>query len=397
MSEYAPNMQAASQVDVRASDMKNTSLAATVRDLRLIILFGLTAIAWVAFHFTTGGYVLTPRNLSILSVQMSVTAIIAVGMTLLLIAREIDLSAGASMALIIVVIFQLQVVVDASTPVTICAALALGAAIGLLHGLIRIRLMIPSFIITLAGISWIRGVAFIIPDAQTLSGSSKSFYMLSNSQLPPAVSGALVVVVGTIFIRSCVKKMRTKQPKLAISRTVERLQLALVLLVSAGALWVFTSYRGLPYPTLLLIVLTGLFHWLTTSTDFGRYVYAIGGNDEAAKRVGINVKVITVMLFVIMGLLTATAAIVQGALLDAAPPGIGDLVALNAISAAIIGGTNLFGGQGSMVGTVAGAMLMASIANGLSLLGVNSFKQMVATGAVLLIAVSIDSLTAKKR
>lgn len=389
-------MQAASQVDVRASDMQNTSLAATVRDLRLIILFGLTAVAWVAFHFATGGYVLTPRNLSILSVQMSVTAIIAIGMTLLLIAREIDLSAGASMALIIVVIFQLQVLAGASTPLTICAALALGATIGLLHGLIRIRLMIPSFIITLAGISWIRGIAFIVPDAQTLSGSSKSFYMLSNSQLSPAISGALVVVVGSIFVRSCVKKMRTKQPKLAISRTVERLQLALVLLVSAGALWVFTSYRGLPYPTLLLIVLTGVFHWLTTSTDFGRYVYAIGGNDEAAKRVGINVKLITVMLFVIMGLLTATAAVVQGALLDAAPPGIGDLVALNAISAAIIGGTNLFGGQGSMVGTVAGAMLMASIANGLSLLGVNSFKQMVATGAVLLIAVSIDSLTAKK-
>lgn len=397
MSEYAPIMQGASQVDVRASDVRNTSLAATVRDLRLIILFCLTAVAWIVFHFATGGYVLTPRNLSILSVQMSVTAIIAIGMTLLLIAREIDLSAGAAMAMIIVVIFQLQVVLDVSTLLTICAALALGAAIGLLHGLIRIRLMIPSFIITLAGVSWIRGVAFIIPDAQTLSGSSKSFYMLSNSQLPPAISGALVVIIALIFVRSCVKKMRTRQPKLAISRTVERLQLALVVLVSAGALWVFTSYRGLPYPTLLLIVLTGVFHWLTTSTDFGRYVYAIGGNDEAAKRVGINVKLITVLLFVIMGLLTATAAIVQGALLDAAPPGLGDLVALNAISAAIIGGTNLFGGQGSMVGTVAGAMLMASIANGLSLLGVNSFKQMVATGAVLLIAVGIDALTAKKR
>ncbi|RUW70017.1 hypothetical protein [Mesorhizobium sp. M2A.F.Ca.ET.067.02.1.1] len=397
MSEYVSVMQPANRADVRASDIRNTSLAATIRDLRLVILFSLTAIAWVVFHFATGGYVLTARNLSILSVQMSVTAIVAIGMTLLLIAKEIDLSAGAAMALIIVVIFQLQVEMGASTLVTICAALALGAAIGVLHGLVRVWLTIPSFIITLAGVSWIRGVAFLIPDAQTLSGLSNSFHMLANSQLPPIISGALVVTIGLVLVSNCITKMRAKQSKLAISRTVERLQFALVILLSLGSLWVFTSYRGLPYPTLFLIVLTFVFHWVTRGTDFGRYVYAIGGNAEAAKRVGINVNLITVLLFVIMGLLTAIAAIVQGSLLDAAPPGIGDLLALNAISAAIIGGTNLFGGQGSMVGTVAGAALMASIANGLSLLGVNSFTQMVATGAVLLFAVGIDALTAKKR
>lgn len=161
----------------------------------------------------------------------------------------------------------------------------------------------------------------------------------------------------------------------------------------AGALWVFSGYRGLPYPTVLLLALAILLHTFTRKTDIGRYVYAIGGNPEAAKRVGIAVPVIIVSLFMLMGVLTAVAAIIQSSLLDAAPPGIGELLALNAISAAIIGGTNLFGGQGTIPGAIAGAMLMASISNGLSLAGVNTFYQMVATGIILLFAVGLDSLS----
>ena len=162
-------------------------------------------------------------------------------------------------------------------------------------------------------------------------------------------------------------------------------------LFSLGAVWVFGTYRGLPYPTLILLVLAGSIHWITRATDVGRHIYAVGGNPEAAKRVGINVPLITVLLFVAMGVLTGIAAVVQSSLLDAAPPGIGELLALNAISAAIIGGTNLFGGQGTVPGAVAGAMLMASISNGLSLAGVTTFYQMVATGLILLIAVSLDA------
>lgn len=380
--------------DARASDVKHTSLAANLRDLRLVMLLGFTILVWIAFHFIfTDGFVLTTRNLSTLSVQMTVTAILAIGMTLLLIAREIDLSAGAVMALIIVCIFQLQLPLSMGTGATVILALLLGAGVGLLHGIIRVGLLIPSFIITLAGFSWIRGVAFIIPDGQTLAGATEGFYAISNSEVPPTSSGVIIALVGAILIWQAGKRMRDSAGKLPVTRMLEGAQFALLLFFLLGAFWVFTSHRGLPYPTLLLVCLATGVHLMTKHTDVGRYIYAVGGNPEAAKRVGINVPLIIVMLFVSMGVLTAVAGIVQSSLLDAAPPGIGELLALNAISAAIIGGTNLFGGQGTVPGAVAGAMLMASISNGLSLAGVNTFYQMVATGLILLIAVGVDSLS----
>ena len=179
--------------DARAGDVRHTSLAANLRDLRLVVLIVFTLVVWLAFHLIfTDGFVLTARNLSTLSVQMTVTGILAIGMTLLLIAREIDLSAGAGMALVIVVIFQLQVKLGLDVPLTVALALLLGGAIGLLHGLIKVWLLIPSFIVTLAGFSWIRGVAFIVPNGQTLAGASESFCAISNSELPPLASAILV-------------------------------------------------------------------------------------------------------------------------------------------------------------------------------------------------------------
>jgi D-xylose transport system permease protein len=380
--------------DARASDVQHTSLAANLRDLRLVVLLCFTILVWLVFHFVfTDGFVLTARNLSTLSVQMAVTAILSIGMALLLIAREIDLSAGAVMALIIVVIFQMQVPLGMGTGPTVVLALLFGAAVGLLHGLIRVWLLIPSFIITLAGFSWIRGAAYIIADGETVAGASESFYLISNSEVAPALSGVVIAMVAAILLWGAVSKIRGWSSKLPVTRALEAVQLVLLLFFSAGAIWVFTNYRGLPYPTLLLACLAVSFHLMTRHTNIGRHIYAVGGNPEAAKRVGINVPLIIVLLFVLMGLISAVAAIVQASLLDAAPPGIGVLLALNAISAAIIGGTNLFGGQGTIPGAIAGALLMASISNGLSLAGANTFYQMVATGLILLVAVGLDSFT----
>ena len=392
------NGPAARQIDARAGDKRHTTMAADLRDLRLLLLLAFTIIVCLAFHFIfTDGFVLTARNLSTLSVQMTVTAILSIGMTLLLIAREIDLSAGAVLAAVIVVIYQLQVTADIGTLLTIVLALGFGAAIGLLHGLIRIWLLIPSFIITLAGFSWIRGVAFLIPDGQTLAGASDNFYAISNSEIPPAPSGILVVLLAVYPIWSSLKSTLGSRDKPTITRVVSAGRLVLISVFAIAAFLVFTNHRGIPYPTLLLAVIAVALHWIMRSTDYGRHVYAVGGNPEAGKRVGINVRAIIVSLFVLMGLLTGTAAVVQASLLDAGPPGIGEFLALNAISAAIIGGTNLFGGQGSVPGAVAGALLMASISNGLSLAGVNTFYQMVATGLILMLAVGVDSMSRRSQ
>ena len=379
--------------NARERDLKNSTLAADIRKIRLLLLTFATILIWLAFDLVwTDGFVLTPRNLTALSVQMTVTCILAIGMTWLLIAREIDLSAGAVMALVIIVIFQLQVVYEVGTFITLIVAFATGILLGLINGSIRIVLLVPSFVVTLAGFSWIRGMAFIVSEGQTHAGANESFYLISNSYLPPLYSVVLILLAGGYFTIKALWQILSVQPKLPISRLLDWLQLLVILGATIGSTLVFYIYRGLPFPVVILFVLILVSNWISTNTTFGRYIYALGGNPMAARRVGISISIMTIGLFSLMGAFTALAGIIQASLLDAGPPGIGQLLALNAISAAIIGGTSLFGGYGSIWGTVIGSLMMASIANCLSLAGVNTFYQMVATGIILIITIAVDSL-----
>ena len=379
--------------NARERDLKNSTLAADIRKIRLLLLTFATILIWLAFDLVlTDGFVLTPRNLTSLSVQMTVTCILAIGMTWLLVAREIDLSAGAVMALVVIVIFQLQVVYDVGTFITLIVAFATGILLGLINGSIRIVLLVPSFVVTLAGFSWIRGMAFIVSEGQTHAGASESFYLISNSYLPPFYSVVLILLAGGYFTFKALWQILSGQPKLPISRLLDWLQLLVILGATIGSMLVFYIYRGLPFPVVILLILILVANWISTNTTFGRYIYALGGNPMAARRVGISISLMTIGLFSLMGAFTALAGVIQASLLDAGPPGIGQLLALNAISAAIIGGTSLFGGYGSIWGTVIGSLMMASIANCLSLAGVNTFYQMVATGIILIITIAVDSL-----
>jgi len=379
--------------NARERDLKNSTLAADIRKIRLLLLTFATILIWLAFDLVwTDGFVLTPRNLTALSVQMTVTCILAIGMTWLLIAREIDLSAGAVMALVIIVIFQLQVVYEVGTFITLIVAFATGILLGLINGSIRIVLLVPSFVVTLAGFSWIRGMAFIVSEGQTHAGAHESFYLISNSYLPPLYSVVLILLAGGYFTLKALWQILSGQPKLPISRLLDWLQLMVILGATIGSTLVFYIYRGLPFPVVILFILILVSNWISTNTTFGRYIYALGGNPMAARRVGISISIMTIGLFSLMGAFTALAGIIQASLLDAGPPGIGQLLALNAISAAIIGGTSLFGGYGSIWGTVIGSLMMASIANCLSLAGVNTFYQMVATGIILIMTIAVDSL-----
>ena len=386
-------MLGCTMANARARDVKNSTLAADIRKIRLLLLAFATILIWLAFDLVwTDGFVLTPRNLTSLSVQMTVTCILAIGMTWLLIAREIDLSAGAVMALVIVVIFQLQIVYEVGTFITLIVAFATGILLGLINGSIRIVLLVPSFVVTLAGFSWIRGMAFIVSEGQTHAGASESFYLISNSYLPPFYSVVLILLAGGYFTFKALWQILSGQPKLPISRLLDWLQLLVILGATIGSTLVFYIYRGLPFPVVILLILILVANWISTNTTFGRYIYALGGNPMAARRVGISISLMTIGLFSLMGAFTALAGVIQASLLDAGPPGIGQLLALNAISAAIIGGTSLFGGYGSIWGTVIGSLMMASIANCLSLAGVNTFYQMVATGIILIITIAVDSL-----
>ena len=367
-----------------------------IQQYRTILLFACTIGVWFVFHaFLTKGVLFTPRNLSALSVQMTVTTILAVGMTWLLVAREIDLSVGATLSLVLVVTFQMFADGANALLAAIPLVLVLGTIVGLLQGAVRVFIGVPSFVVTLAGFSWIRGLSYIISDGQTLSGAPEAYYTISNGYIPPGLSVGLVALMAVYIAIRLLRSQRQTSGNGSMSSSFIIL-LGFTAVMAGVMAWAFYGWRGMPYPVVLMAAVVLLSDWISRDTTFGRYIYAIGGNPEAARRSGIPVPLITLGLFAIMGFLAGVAATVQGSLLDAAPPNIGELLALSAISAAVIGGTNLFGGYGSIPGTVGGALLMASIANGLSLAGVNTFYQMVATGLILVVAVSIDSITRKR-
>lgn len=362
---------------------------------RSLVLIGIVALVWVVFQFITDGVFISPRNLSNLAVQVSVTAIVAVGVTWLLVARQIDLSAGALIAFIAVIVAELQVNQGWPVWATLAIAVLVGLLAGLANGLLVTLVGIPAFIVTLAAFSYLRGAAYLVSDGDTVAGLDPTLVTVGNGNLSPVLSVVLVVVAvaGAVGL-----KLRTIRDEKAAGTLRVSQVISLVLIVGAGILaaWVFGSYRGIPIPALILAVVFLGASYLTNQTRFGRYIYAIGGNPESARRAGIKINRVLVTLFVLAGLMTAIGAIIQVARLDAGAPSTAELQELACISAAVIGGTSLFGGRGRLVGTALGALLMASIANGLSLAGVNTFWQQVATGALLIVAVATDRRTRKE-
>jgi D-xylose transport system permease protein len=362
---------------------------------RSLVLVAIIALVWVVFHYLTGQVFLTPRNLSNLAVQVSVTAIVAVGVTWLLIARQIDLSSGALIALIGVIVAELQVSQGWPIWLTLTAAIVIGLAAGLVNGLLVTLIGIPAFIATLAAFSYLRGAAYLVSDGDTVSGLDPTLVKIGNGNLPPVASVVVILAATAVAAAFKLNEIRTEKAAGAV-RPSQLISLVLIVLAGFVAAWAFGAYRGMPIPALILALVFLCASYLTSQTRFGRYIYAIGGNPESVRRSGIKINRVLIALFVLAGLMTAIGAIIQVARLDAGAPSTAELQELACISAAVIGGTSLFGGRGRLLGTALGALLMASIVNGLSLAGVNTFWQQVATGVLLVVAVATDRRTRKE-
>ncbi|MBZ9719313.1 hypothetical protein LB519_15825 [Mesorhizobium sp. AD1-1] len=381
---------AMSTENVAATAPSRQSFEAERSNWRIIILILATLAIWIGFHVWTGVFI-SPRNLSNLAVQAAITAIIAAGLCWLLVAREIDLSVGSLLAMCGVLCMLLLQKAGLDAYLTILIVLLVGVGVGLLQGGLRVTLGIPSFIITLAGFSWLRGLAYVLSGAETLSGAGDTFYEIANGEIPTTISLVIILALAAIQLHGWVRAYTALLgPQKYERRAVNLVILALSLCAAALSAWVFATRNGIPYPLAFLALLVFVMEYSGRHTRFGRYVYAIGGNPTSAKRAGINVNRMVLALFGLMGALTAVAAIIQTSRLDAGPPNVGLFVNLSALSAAIIGGTSLFGGEGRVLGTVIGALLMASINNGLSLAGVDTFYQMIITGGLLIVAVSAD-------
>lgn len=369
-------------------------------DVNAWAMAGVLALMWAVLAVlpATRGVFLTQGNIATLLTQSAVLLVVSVGMTLVILIRGIDLSVGAGVALTGVVAALCQIELGLPAPVAVAAALAAGVVIGLLHGFWVGWLGIPAFVVTLAGFKAYRGVALVMSDAKGLSPMGNDFAALAGTV---SASTTWLVILATLAVGVALTihdaRRRTQLGLGAPATSIIAGRIAGQLLLAALLVAVFGS-RGMPVPVLVAggVALAGVL--LTRRTTFGRHVFAIGGNPEAARLSGIDVKKTTLGVYAILGLLTAVAGLLLAARVNGVTPGSqGNLLELDAVTAVVIGGTSLLGGRGSVVGTVLGTLVFATLANGMNHLRIDSNWQLICTGTILLAAVLVDVLSKGKR
>ena len=359
--------------------------------LRLLPMIIVLIAVWVVLELVTGGLFLSARNLTNLSGQVAITAILASGAVIVMIPGYIDLSLGATVAASAVVAAYASTVFGFSFIPTVAITLAFGLIIGFWHAFWIAWMGVPAFIVTLASLLAIRGVSLIITNAETISPSN-DLLILSDAELSLALSIALLLAFWGVFSWLQVREWRAQReaglnPSFG---SVVGLPVGSLGVVMLGAAAVAVNYRGLPMPDAIVLAVVAINGLILRYTVFGRRLYAIGGNRLAAELAGINIRVHASLVFAGMGLLYGLSGLMLVARLDSAPPGAEEGLELNVIAAAVIGGTSLLGGRGTIAGALLGAVLMESLANGMSLMNLPSAYQLIAVGLVLLLAVYAD-------
>ncbi|MEO8549880.1 MAG: sugar ABC transporter permease [Kofleriaceae bacterium] len=361
-------------------------------DQNIWIMAAVLVVLWTVLAILpqTRGVFLTQGNLATLMVQAAVLLVVSVGMTLVILIRGIDLSVGAGVALTGTVAAMIQLKCGGSAPLAIAAALAVGALLGGWHGWWTAR-GIPAFVVTLAGFKAYRGGALVLSGAKGLSPMGEDFSLLARTvpREPSLVIIAAVLAAGVALTLNDATR-RKRYGLTALTSQVVALRLGGQVALAGVVTWVFWQ-RGIPVQVVIAgaVALAGIF--ITKRTRFGRHLYAIGGNPEAARLSGIDVRRTTLGAFVIMGLLTAVAGVMLAARVNGVTPGSqGNQLELDAVTAVVIGGTALAGGRGSIVGTVLGTLVFATLANGMNHLRIDSNLQLIFTGLVLLAAVQLS-------
>jgi D-xylose transport system permease protein len=365
----------------------------------LQVVFAL-ALIWAIFQIANNRF-LTAVNLTNLMLQVTAVGIISIGVVLVLLLGEIDLSIGAVSGLCAGIMAVLTVQHGWSPALAILAGLLAGTAIGLINGFFNTYFGIPSFVVTLAGlIAWQGALLQVLGSTGTVNLPPSIITDLTSTFYGGGVGWTLAVLVtgGTLAVGLMGKRRREQAgleaPPLAgiVLRTI------IVGAVMFIGVAILLSDRGVPLAVLILLALTGGFAFLTDKTRFGRHIYAVGGNAEAARRAGIRVTRIRVTVFAIASTMAAAGGIMAASRLIAVnqSSGSGDIL-LNAIAGPVIAGTSLFGGRGTVWSALLGALVIGSISNGMDLLGLQSSVKFMITGGVLLAAVTLDALARRQR
>lgn len=373
----------------------------------LPIVIGLIIIALI-FQAANSNF-LSPLNLTNLMVQISAVGTIAVGVVLVLLIGEIDLSVGAVSGFCAAIMAVLSVKNGLPAPIAVGAGIALGLLIGSIQGFWFARLHVPSFVVTLAGyLGWQGALLYALGSTGTINMTDLWIVGIANTRLPVVFGWVLGILFVVLYASSLFWERRQRAraglevpPAIVIiGKTVVA---AAGVLVAIGVMNVNRSFtrvpiQGVPSAVLVLILFIIVFDFITRHTRFGRHIYAVGGNVEAARRSGINVERVRITVFALCSGLAACGGVLAASRLLAVnqSSGGGDVL-LNAIAAAVIGGTSLFGGRGSVWSALLGALVIGSIANGMDLLALSSSIKFMVTGAVLLIAVTIDAYARTRR
>ncbi|HEY8167892.1 MAG TPA: hypothetical protein VIF84_04195 [Candidatus Limnocylindrales bacterium] len=408
-------------------------LAQTEIDLRLFGMLVALAVILLTFNILSGGKFFQPTNMATLAVQATGVAIIATGMVLIIVSRNIDLSVGSLVGLIamtyaLLMTDLLEVVgIGADFPfrwaIALGLGMGLGAAVGALQGFIIAYIGVPSFIVTLGGLLSIRGIVWYLSEGAAVSGLDGNFQLIGGGG-QGSIGGLLtwgVAIIGCVAIVALLINSRRQRRRFGfpVRPIWAEVLLAIIGCLAVVGVAAFANANlwpqglaeriygpgpaggwqiptGFPYPIMLLIGITLVMTWIANRRRFGRYVYAYGGNPDAAELAGINTRWTILKTYVLMGVLCAFAAAIASARLNGATLDVGQSYELYVIAAAVVGGTSFAGGIGTIPGAVLGAFVMQSLAYGLSFMGVNSPGQNVVAGIVLILAVGFDTYNRRR-
>lgn len=364
---------------------------------QLPVLIALSLI-WVVFGYYQENF-LSARNLTNLSLQIAAMGVLSVAVVLVLLIGEMDLSIGVSSGLSAAVMAVLLVEHGTSAEAAIAVALLAGAAGGGFHGFWVTRFGVPSFVVTLAGLLALQGLLLqVLGRTGAINLFDPTIVALTGTFLSLEQSLALAAVSAlTLGARDYWTRKRRSTLALPLRKRSSQLRAPLVFLGLAGVTLLFQQNRGVPLALVLLLGLICVVQWLLSETKFGREILAVGGNTEAARRAGIRVERVKILVFSLAGAISALGGVLAASRLQAVnqSSGGGDVL-LSAIAAAVIGGTSLFGGRGSAWSALTGSLVIGSIANGMDLLALPSSIKFMVTGLALLVAVTLDAV-AKRR
>lgn len=400
------SVEDAGKIHVSSGDFPAGEEISVVAKLRgiggsmLPIVIGL-AIVWTYFQIANSHF-LSPRNLTNLLVQISSTGIITIGLVLVLLIGEIDLSVG-SIAGVASAVLALALVHGVPWWLSVLAMIGVGAAAGFVQGVWVVIFGVPSFIVTLAGLLGWYGLQLYLIQTQNSDAilvSERYIDDLTTTYLPGRYAWPIAVLIALAIGAGRYRRVRShRRAGLSTLNGLESsIRYAVGVAVLLGGVWVLTSSRGIPSAAILFVGLVGAFAWVAQKTRFGRHMYAIGGNANGARRAGIRVRHVRLMIFTLSGTLAAVGGLVAVSNLAAADTTIGGgTLLLEAIAAAVIGGVSLFGGRGSLWAAVFGSLVIGSVSNGLDLTGSQATVKYMVEGLILLVAVTADVVSRRGR